>query len=77
MKMSDSELVARALAYWANHIETGSMVLSANDLAERNRCVPAREKKAPCNLTGDQQQFVSRLRALSRDHLTKGKAGSS
>lgn len=74
MKMSDSELVARALSYWANHIETGSMVLSANDLAERNRCLPVREQKAPPVLCAEQLQLVDRLRQLSREHAGGGRA---
>lgn len=69
MHLSDSELVAHALGLWANHIETGSMALSANDVRERNQCLPAREQKALPHLGADQIQLVGRLRELSGQHL--------
>lgn len=69
MHLSDAELVAHALAYWANHIETGSMVLSANDVRERNQCLRAREQKALPHLGVDRIQLVGRLRELSGQHL--------
>lgn len=65
MRMSDSELISRALTLWANHIETGSVVLSAADQRHRNQCLPTREQNALPQLSSEQLHLVQRLRALS------------
>lgn len=64
LAMSDRELAAMALSLWANHIETGSMSLSAQDAARMGKPLNA--------LKDDQQQVVQRLRELNKKSLAKG-----
>ena len=75
VNLRDSELCATALRQWANHIETGSVVLSAADVhAQRLQRRPgdsivsnpkayAGGEVKPLNNT--QKQFVLRLRDLA------------
>lgn len=61
----DAQLVFSALSNWANYIETGDVVMSAQD---------AQNCKQPFKALGlDQMTFVLRLRDLATAHLT-GKA---
>ena len=55
---SDGELRAQALNMWANHIETGNVILSARDAAERNEPFNA--------LNETQMETVLHLRRLAR-----------
>lgn len=58
--LSDEQLISTALNYWANHIETGNIVLSANDACGRQRLRP---------LNSDQIALVARLRELATEQL--------
>lgn len=64
LAMSDRELAAMALSFWANHIETGVMTLSAQDAAKMGKPFNA--------LSQDQQKVVMRLRELNQKSLMKG-----
>ncbi|WP_338924352.1 hypothetical protein V0M98_32585 (plasmid) [Pseudomonas silesiensis] len=56
--LSDSELVAHALSSLANHVETGNLVLCAQDLQNQGK---------PCKaLSEGQMELILRLRKLSR-----------
>lgn len=63
-KMSDQELIEIALNQWANHIETGNIVLSARDAFQAKKPFRA--------LDEDQMELVLRLRRLAK---TFGKEG--
>jgi hypothetical protein len=54
--VTDADLKATALDMWANHIETGNVVLSAADAASM--------KKKARDLDPDQRKLVERLRSL-------------
>lgn len=55
----DEELIAFSLNMWANHIETGSIIMSAVDATNqgKHKCIKG------LNLA--QQKFVIRLKELS------------
>lgn len=55
--LSDAELIKFALMYWANHIETGNVLFSAEDAA--NRKMPVKV------LSDEQKELVLRLRKLA------------
>lgn len=57
MEETDDELIKRALGHWANHIETGNVVLSAQDAARTGERHEA--------LSLDQMKLVIRLRELA------------
>lgn len=63
---SDDTLKSRALMYWANHIETGSMHLSAADVI--NCYKPEDRHKHIINLDDNQKRLVVRLRELALKH---------
>ena len=60
---SDDTLKSRALMYWANHIETGTMHLSAKDII--NCYEPKDRHKYTIDLNDDQKRLVLRLRELA------------
>lgn len=64
LAMTDRELAAMALSLWANHIETGSVSLSAQDAARMGKSFNA--------LNAEQIQLVQRLRQLNEKSLSKG-----
>ncbi len=57
--MEDRNLIATALAQWANYIETGAVYLSANDVIAAKQHVKVKA------LTQDQRKLVIRLRDLA------------
>jgi hypothetical protein len=62
-KLSNRQLIAQAVDFWANHIETGDMTLSA---------VEAQHRKKPFNaLEKSQMQLVLRLRKISERQRKK------
>lgn len=63
MKMTDTEIVFRALCMWSNHIETGDVTLSAQDA---NNC--GYKVKG---LSSEQIEFISRLKELQRRALNE------
>jgi hypothetical protein len=65
MDLKDNELISRALDYWANHIETGLMAMSASD------CVQRGKMEHIISLTPHQNALVNRLRILAREELNK------
>ena len=66
---TDQELKAHALLLWANHIETGDVTLSANDVIAQNRPRTAGGPSVRA-LTDDQRRLVQRLRDLARSERT-------
>ncbi len=64
---TDQELKARALMQWANHIETGTIILSKDDALARGKQVN--------KLDEAQVRLVERMRSLARDELSKGSVG--
>lgn len=64
MDIKDSELIYRALLIWSNHIETGSVSLSADDAKRSNKAELIRQ------LSPDQVSFVSRLKDLAGQQLS-------
>lgn len=62
---SDEELICLALMYWANHIETGTAILSATD------AVYQKKSKLVKPLDDAQRKLVARLRELSNIYLGK------
>ncbi len=75
--MADEELISHALTLWANHIETGQVTLSANDVAEQNRSMPAMHRRKLPVLHPDQAALVNRLRGLAVDQGRETQAGRS
>lgn len=59
--MTDEEILYRALSQWINHIETGDITLSSNDLINMAK----REKLK--KLTKEQYNFIRRLREIQSD----------
>lgn len=74
---TDKELISMALANWANHIETGDVRFTRNDVAGRveslshkpehreDRVRFERMLMRVASLSDDQQQLVRRLRQLA------------
>ena len=60
---TDRELIFRALNYWANHIETGKISMSANDAYNYERGELCKR------LDYNQMVLVERLRNLADDAL--------
>lgn len=58
---TDAEKISRALLVWANHIETGNVVLSAVDMKNMGQ--------KPKSITAEQATLVNDLRELSAKTL--------
>jgi hypothetical protein len=65
----DSDLKAHALRMWGNYIETGDVLLSAQDAHGRNRSLPPRAQIKIQPLSTDQTKLVARLRQLAAQEL--------
>ena len=65
MDWSDDDIICYALSYWANHVETGNMVMSRNDAIRQNKHACIRD------LSNEQMEMVRRLRKLSNDQIGK------
>jgi hypothetical protein len=60
---TNQQLVAHALGMWANYIETGNIVLSANDMVRKGAVLK--------HLDADQLALVSRLRSQQHERQTR------
>ncbi len=71
VQLADKEIerITTALNLWSNYIQTGTVTLSARDLAERND-----PKRRPKSLDTEQMRFVVELADL-RDKLLRAGAG--
>lgn len=68
--MTDVELLAHSLLIWANHIETGNVTLSANDVLGMGKNAPNGAKVNQLN--EGQRDLVKRLRDLNKAVLKDG-----
>lgn len=66
--MTDDELISHALTVWANHIETGTVTLSASDASAQNAARKPSDQLRISSLNPDQVKLVRRLRSLSSAH---------
>lgn len=63
--LTDEEIIANALIYWRNHIQTGNMLMSSKEMEAMGRPEACRP------LCSDQQEFVVRLEFLAH-RITTG-----
>ena len=65
---TDNEIIAFALDMWGNYIETFSVHMSAKDA--KNKTYEKKHHYEPNFMTGQQVDFVKRIRRLSNQHKT-------
>lgn len=66
---TDQAVKAHALQMWANYVETGNVLLSAEDAESQNKCRRPNERISIKALTPSQMKLVIRLRDMAENEL--------